>query len=93
MVYKYITKSFKGAGFFHSAGESKEGEVGFGTSEHPIFMKLCPKWTKWGLAEVLRSKISIFVQKGPDGPKRVPNGSKRSFLLIFSARDDLVKVS
>ena len=33
------------------------------------------------------------VQKGPDGPKRVPNGSKRSFLLIFSARDDLVEIS
>ena len=29
----------KGAGFFHSAGQSKEGYVGFGTSEHPIFMK------------------------------------------------------
>ena len=30
----------KGAGTFHSAGQSKEGYVGFGTSEHPIFMKL-----------------------------------------------------
>ena len=32
----------KGAGAFHSAGQSKEGQVGFGTSEHPIFMKLLP---------------------------------------------------
>ena len=32
----------KGAGTFHSAGQSKEGYVGFGTSEHPIFMKLLP---------------------------------------------------
>ena len=32
----------KGAGAFHSAGQSKEGYVGFGTSEHPIFMKLLP---------------------------------------------------
>ena len=32
----------KGAGFFHSAGQSKEGYVGFGTSEHPIFMKILP---------------------------------------------------
>ena len=30
----------KGASYFHSAGQSKEGYVGFGTSEHPIFMKL-----------------------------------------------------
>ena len=33
---------FKGAGAFHSAGQSKEGSVGFGTSQHPIFMKLLP---------------------------------------------------
>ena len=32
----------KGAGAFHSAGQSKEGSVGFGTSQHPIFMKLLP---------------------------------------------------
>ena len=32
----------KGAGTFHSAGQSKEGSVGFGTSQHPIFMKLLP---------------------------------------------------
>ena len=32
----------KGAGAFHSASQSKEGLVGFGTSEHPIFMKLLP---------------------------------------------------
>ena len=32
----------KGAGAFHSAGQSKEGLVGFGTSKHPIFMKLLP---------------------------------------------------
>ena len=25
----------------------------------------CPKWTKWGFAEVLRSKISILVWNGP----------------------------
>ena len=35
-------KNDKGAGAFHSAGQSKEGYVGFGTSEHPIFMKLLP---------------------------------------------------
>ena len=35
-------KTFKGAGAFHSAGQSKEGSVGFGTSQHPIFMKLLP---------------------------------------------------
>ena len=28
----------KGAGAFHSAGQSKEGQVDFGTSEHLIFM-------------------------------------------------------
>ena len=33
---------FKGAGTFHSASQSKEGSVGFGTSQHPIFMKLLP---------------------------------------------------
>ena len=33
---------FKGAGYFHSAGQSDAGELGFGTSEHPIFMKLLP---------------------------------------------------
>ena len=32
----------KGAGTFHSANQSKEGSVGFGTSQHPIFMKLLP---------------------------------------------------
>ena len=32
--------SLKGAGSFHSAGQSKEGQVGFGTSQHPILMKL-----------------------------------------------------
>ena len=32
----------KGAGTFHSASQSKEGSVGFGTSQHPIFMKLLP---------------------------------------------------
>ena len=35
-------KRNKGAGAFHSAGQSKEGYVGFGTSQHPIFMKLLP---------------------------------------------------
>ena len=34
--------ALKGAGAFHSAGQSKEGKVGFGTSEYPIFMKLLP---------------------------------------------------
>ena len=34
----------KGAGAFHSAGQSKEGSVGFGTSQHPIFMKLLPDY-------------------------------------------------
>ena len=34
--------SWKGAGTFHSASQSKEGSVGFGTSQHPIFMKLLP---------------------------------------------------
>ena len=34
--------ALKGAGAFHSAGQSKEGSVGFGTSQHPIFMKLLP---------------------------------------------------
>ena len=32
----------KGAGTFHSAGQSKEGSVGFGTSQQPIIMKLLP---------------------------------------------------
>ena len=32
----------KGAGTFHSPGQSKEGSVGFGTSQHPIFMNLLP---------------------------------------------------
>ena len=32
----------KGAGTFHSAGQSKEGSVRFGTSQHPLFMKLLP---------------------------------------------------
>ena len=35
-------KNVKGAGTFHSASQSKEGSVGFGTSQHPIFMKLLP---------------------------------------------------
>ena len=33
---------FKGAGTFHSAGQSKEGSIGFCTSQHPIIMKLLP---------------------------------------------------
>ena len=33
---------FKGADFYHSACQSKEELVGFGSSEHPIFMKLLP---------------------------------------------------
>ena len=37
-----LLKCFKGAGAFHSAGQIKKGLVGFGTSEHPIFMKLLP---------------------------------------------------
>ena len=32
----------KGAGTFQSASQSKEGSVGFGTSQHPIVMKLLP---------------------------------------------------
>ena len=33
----------KWASYFHSASQSKEGfKVGFGTTEHPIFMKLLP---------------------------------------------------
>ena len=36
------SKNSKGAGAFHSAGQSKEGSVGFGTFQHPIFMKLLP---------------------------------------------------
>ena len=35
-------QNIKGADTFHSAGQSKEGYVGFGTSEHPVFMKLLP---------------------------------------------------
>ena len=35
-------KKNKGAGAFDSAGQSKEGSVGFGTSQHPIVMKLLP---------------------------------------------------
>ena len=34
----------KGAGAFHSAGQSKEGLAGFGASEHPIFMNLLPDY-------------------------------------------------
>ena len=37
-----MIKPVKGAGTFHSASQSKEGSVGFGTSQHPIFMKLLP---------------------------------------------------
>ena len=33
---------WKGAGTFHSDSQSKEGSVGFDTSQHPIFMKLLP---------------------------------------------------
>ena len=33
----------KGAGACHSASQSKEGYIGFGTSEHPIFMKPLPE--------------------------------------------------
>ena len=39
---KFFFLALKGAGAFHSAGQIKEGYVGFGTSEHPIFMKLLP---------------------------------------------------
>ena len=37
-----LTNPYKGAGTFHSASQSKEGSVSFGTSQHPIFMKLLP---------------------------------------------------
>ena len=42
MQFNKLYVRAKGAGTFHSAGQSKEGYVGFGTSEHPIFMKLLP---------------------------------------------------
>ena len=32
----------KWAGTFHSAGQSKGRQLGFGAFEHPIFMKLLP---------------------------------------------------
>ena len=53
----------KGAGNFHSAGQSKEGYVGFGTSEHPIFMKLLPDqgYVGFGTSEHL-----IFMKLLPD---------------------------
>ena len=34
----YLGREGEGAGYFHSPGQSK----GFGTSEHPICMKLLP---------------------------------------------------
>ena len=36
----YLGREGEGAGYFHSPGQSK----GFGTSEHPICMKLLPDY-------------------------------------------------
>ena len=56
----------------------------FGTHFGPLWTLLdhfrqkwffCPKWTKLGLAEVLRSKISILVWNGPKGPRWAQKGS------------------
>ena len=56
----------------------------FGTHFGPIWTLLdhfrqkwffCPKWTKEGLAEVLRSKISILVWNGPKGSRWAQKGS------------------
>ena len=41
-VQLQLQNKFKGAGTFHSAGQRKKGSVGFGTSQHPIIMKLLP---------------------------------------------------
>ena len=41
-VERVFELCLKGAGTFHSASQIKEGSVGFGTSQHPIFMKLLP---------------------------------------------------
>ena len=38
-----IRNATKGAGAFHSAGQSKEGYVGFGTSQHPIEREIYSK--------------------------------------------------
>ena len=42
VVSKLVQSSLKGAGAFHSASQSKEGSVGFDTSQLPILMKLLP---------------------------------------------------
>ena len=41
----------------------------------------CPKWTKYGLAKVLRSKKSIFVWNGQKGSRWVQRGAKWSQTL------------
>ena len=48
-------------------------------------MIFCPKWKKWGLAEVLQSKKTNFVWN--DGPKRVPIGQKHLWWLFWSLLD------
>ena len=55
----------KGAGFFHSAGQSKEGYVGFGTSEHPIFMKLLPDhlWHKIWVVKLFQTQNLPFMAR------------------------------
>ena len=79
---------FKGAGAFHSAGQSKEGSGHLG----PILGPSGPFWTildkndffapngqSRGWQRCFGAKYQFLfetVQKGPDGPKRVPNGQK-----------------
>ena len=54
----------------------------------------CPKWTKYGLAKVLRSKNQFLfemVKKGPDGSKGVQNGHKHlgwRFWSFWTLLDD-----
>ena len=50
----------------------------------------CPKWTKYGLAKVLRSKNQFLfemVKKGPDGSKGVQNGHKHLGWRFWSFLD------
>ena len=63
---------YKGAGTFHSASQSKEGSVGFGTSQHPIFMK--KTFTRSSLALNMSRKLLLDPYLAIHGKIMAKNG-------------------
>ena len=105
LVPKILPSCPKGAGYFHSASQRKEGKlvltlpsIRFSWNFYQIISGTKYEYRKLVLDPYLVIYGKIMAKFGSFGTWIWPQslkksyGFKRSFLLIFSARDDLIKV-